>query len=182
MCLFQVLSQPFPAGFPKLGHPFFRSQPPELIHAAVFAFRIIFPVPAEHFCPGTEHCAENHAVEAVREEHIRVPDRRKECLRPRAVKQFEMQAAVQAAMRGRAALLGSPDEPEIRSVEAARAAAKEEKPVIKIGGKSMEEFLAEHPTVVVSNLNGRLLAPAPMPVRPAENASEKPAEATSPSK
>ena len=109
-------------------------------------------------------------------------DARKAAEQTRAVKQFEMQAAVQAAMRGRAALLGSPDEPEIRSVEAARAAAKEEKPVIKIGGKSMEEFLAEHPTVVVSNLNGRLLAPAPMPVRPAENASEKPAEATSPSK
>ena len=100
-------------------------------------------------------------------------DARKAAEQARAARQFEMQSAVQAAMRGRAALLGSPDEPEIRSVEAARAAAKEEKPVIKIGGKSMEQFLAEHPTVVVSNLNGRLLAP------PA-SASAPPAPASAP--
>lgn len=90
----------------------------------------------------------------------------------RTAKQFEMQAAVQAAMRGRAALLGASDGPEIRSVDAARAAARNEKPDIKIGGKSLDEFLAGRPTVAVTNVSGRLLMPPPPAPAPAPAPAE----------
>ena len=101
-------------------------------------------------------------------------DARKAAEHARAAKQFELQSSVQAAMRARAAGLDSSGAPEIRSVEAAKEAAKNEKPIIKIGGKSMDDVLAGRPTVVVSHLNGRLLVP-PAPPAPAPAPAAAPA-------
>ena len=110
------------------------------------------------------------ALEAIwdaDEKIAQLRDARKAAENARAAKQFEMQSAVQAAMRGRATRLDSANAPEIRSVEAAKAAAKAEKTQVRIGGKSLEEFLAEHPTMVLTNGGGRPLVPPPARPAPA---------------
>lgn len=119
------------------------------------------------------------ALEAIwdaDEKIAQLRDARKAAESARAKKQFEMQSAVQAAMRARSTRLDSGNAPEIRSVEAAKAAVKDERTKIRIGGKSMEEFLAEHPTVVLTNGEGRPLVPPPARPAPA-----RPAPASAPS-
>ena len=122
------------------------------------------------------------ALEAIwdaDEKIAQLRDARKAAESARAKKQFEMQSAVQAAMRARSTRLGNA--PEIRSVEAAKAAVKDERTKIRIGGKSMEEFLAEHPTVVLTNGGGRPLVPPPARPAPARPAPARPAPASAPS-